>query len=152
MVNIKSGLSPANLPTRARWFRLGGMWPEGATKRAFKSQGKSSRGAPQEEIVVSAFIVRPGDLVVCVDDRLPNGPCPLHQQVKDRVRAGEYYRVTAIIWLYGEKGLHLEGKDHAPTDGWRACRFRKIDADNVDGGVRVKTTLADIELNGRPRF
>lgn len=75
---------------------------------------------------MSAFVIRPGDLVVCIDGRLPEPLKDLHRMCSDRVREGGHYRVTAVVWLYGEKGLHLEGKDHRPTDGWRACRFRKV--------------------------
>jgi hypothetical protein len=34
--------------------------------------------------------------------------------------------VVDVVWLFGEKGLHLQGLDHRPTDGWRASRFRKV--------------------------
>ena len=75
---------------------------------------------------MSAFIIRPGDEVVCVNAALPMPATVTHLFCKDRLREGARYRVTAVVWLYGEKGLHLEGKDHTPTDGWRASRFRKI--------------------------
>jgi hypothetical protein len=81
---------------------------------------------------MSAFIIRPGDLVVCVDANLPGNPHALVMQCKDRLRQGAHYRVSAVVWLYGEKGLHLEGKDHVPTDGWRACRFRKVQGSRAD--------------------
>ena len=72
------------------------------------------------------FVIRAGDVVVCVDDRQPNPLHPLHMKVKSRLKKGGCYRVTAVVWLYGEKGLHLQGMDHRPTDGWRAQRFRKV--------------------------
>ncbi len=75
---------------------------------------------------MSAFIIHPGDQVVCVDAQLPLQITARHRLCKDRLKEGAHYRVTALVWLYGEKGLHLEGMDHTPTDGWRACRFRKV--------------------------
>lgn len=75
---------------------------------------------------MSDFIIRQGDLVVCIDADLPAVPHPLQEACGDRLSKGEEYRVSAVVWLYGEKGLHIEGKDHRPTDGWRASRFRKI--------------------------
>ncbi len=73
-----------------------------------------------------AFIIRAGDVVVCVDDLPPVPTHPLIKKVKYRVKRGTYYRVTAVVWLRGEKGVHLESMDHRPTEGWRACRFRKV--------------------------
>ena len=89
---------------------------------------------------MSTFIIRPDDLVVCIDAALPT---PLNARVRacrDRLIEGEQYRVAAVVWLYGEKGLHLEGKDHTPTDGWRACRFRKVEeaSCNFQKGASIK--------------
>lgn len=81
---------------------------------------------------MSVFIIRPGDQVVCVDARRPDTVTALHMLCKDRLTKGSRYRVSAVIWLFGEKGLHLEGLDHRPTDGWRADRFRKV-AENESG-------------------
>ena len=72
------------------------------------------------------FVIRPGDTVVCVNDRLPDPPHPLQLACRDRVEEGATYQVSYVVWLYGEKGLHLAGKNHSPTDGWRAARFRKV--------------------------
>jgi hypothetical protein len=99
---------------------------EAATKRAFASQGDSLLVVKAKENIMSAFIIRPGDQVVCIDAELPMHVTARHQLCKDRLTEKAHYRVTAVVWLYGEKGLHLEGMDHTPTDGWRACRFRKI--------------------------
>ena len=76
--------------------------------------------------MVDSIIIKAGDLVVCVDDGPPKPLKELHLRVKDRVKRGSVYRVTAVVWLYGEKGLHLHGVDHRPTDGWRVGRFRKL--------------------------
>jgi hypothetical protein len=75
---------------------------------------------------MSEFIIRPGDTVICIDDQLPEKPTALHAMVRDRLTEGAIYWVTDVVWLYGEKGLHLAGLDHRPTDGWRSCRFRKV--------------------------
>ena len=75
---------------------------------------------------MSDFIIRTGDVVVCINDGPPRTSNSRTRQVKDRLQKGAHYRVTRVIWLYGEKGLHLAGLDHRPTDGWRAERFRKV--------------------------
>lgn len=76
---------------------------------------------------MSEFIIRQGDVVLCVDASLPLVPHPLQAACKNRLKEGAEYHVSAVVWLFGEKGLHLVGLNHEPTDGWRAARFRKID-------------------------
>lgn len=71
-------------------------------------------------------VIRPGDSVVCIDEALSYPPNLLQLQCKQRLTRGAVYRVYRVVWLYGEKGLWLEGLDHRPTDGWRASRFRKL--------------------------
>lgn len=71
------------------------------------------------------FIIRPLDFVRCVDASC-NSSHPLSARCRDRLEEGKIYRVSRVVWLHGEKGLHLEGKDHRPTEGWRVARFRKI--------------------------
>ena len=75
---------------------------------------------------MSDFIIRPGDSVICIDAGPPRTFTMRHRLCKDRLEEGAVYSVNAVVWLRGEKGLHIGGKDHTPTDGWRACRFRKI--------------------------
>ncbi len=90
---------------------------------------------------MSAFIIRPGDQVVCIDAELPMHVTVRHQLCKDRLTEKAHYRVTAVVWLSGEKGLHLEGMDHTPTDGWRACRFRKILSCEAGQGLAAANEL-----------
>ena len=73
-----------------------------------------------------SFIIRTGDTVVCIDADNHFPDHYLCARVKDHLTLGATYQVTNVIWLYGEKGLHLENMDHRPTDGWRASRFRKV--------------------------
>ena len=73
-----------------------------------------------------SFIIRAGDTVICIDADNHFPDHSLCAQVKDRLTLGAIYQVTDVVWLYGEKGLHLENMDHRPTDGWRASRFRKV--------------------------
>ncbi len=84
---------------------------------------------------MSLFIIRPSDLVVCIDAKRPEIVTAQHRLCKDRLEEGAVYRVTAVVWLYGEKGVHLEGKDHTPTDGWRACRFRKVHLSGIGQSI-----------------
>jgi hypothetical protein len=83
-------------------------------------------------------VIRTGDKVICVDAHLGTSPHRLQLLCKDRLKLGSVYKVTDIVWLYGEKGLLLSGLDHRPTDGWRASRFRKlrdVDAELEEAGV-----------------
>ena len=77
--------------------------------------------------MLSNIAIAVGDEVVCINDELPSSVSRKHIHVIGRIKRGGVYRVIAIIWLYGEKGVHLEGVDHRPTDGWRASRFRKVE-------------------------
>jgi hypothetical protein len=80
----------------------------------------------REKAMSDSFIIKVGDAVVCVDSRMKI-PTPWQSlQVQDRLVEGRVYVVSGIVWLYGEKGLHLLDMDHRPTDGYRATRFRKI--------------------------
>lgn len=93
--------------------------------------------------MTEAFIIRPWDFVVCVDDGIPHPPHPLRTRCHDRLEKGAIYLVTDVVWLRGERGLHLAGLDHRPTEGWRATRFRKyITQDEV---VRLAKILSDLE-------
>jgi hypothetical protein len=76
--------------------------------------------------MTDAMNIQAGDVVICIDDRRPRPMNIRHIKVRDRIKKGNLYRVTAVVWLFGEKGLHLLGVDHRPTDGWRAARFRKV--------------------------
>jgi hypothetical protein len=68
-----------------------------------------------------------GDLVICISDATPFGACARRLAVAGRIKRGRVYRVAAVF-PNSEPGLHLVGVDHRPTDGWRASRFRKIEA------------------------
>lgn len=71
-------------------------------------------------------IISAGDIVVCIDSA-PPVPCEARQaKVIGRLKQRAMYRVKAVVWINGARGLHLQNLDHKPTDGWRADRFRKI--------------------------
>lgn len=114
----------------------------GGNEASFQGhEEQSSRGAATE-IVMSVFIIRAGDRVVCIDAGLPDNVTVRHRLCRDRLEEGAVYRVTTVVWLRGEKGLHIEGKDHTPTDGWRACRFRKLHgSDTTQTYLRTMRTV-----------
>lgn len=76
--------------------------------------------------MMDAQIINAGDVVVCIDARAPVPIVPKQLVVLGRIKQRATYRVTRVVWLDGERGLHLLGVDHRPTEGWRANRFRKV--------------------------
>ena len=70
--------------------------------------------------------INPGDVVVCIDADPPSPIVPKQAAVLGRIKTRATYRVAAVVWLDGVRGLHLVGIDHRPTEGWRANRFRKL--------------------------
>lgn len=93
--------------------------------------------------MISNIAISIGDDVVCINDDLPSSVSRKHIHVMGRIKKGRVYRVVGIIWLYGEKGVHLEAIDHRPTDGWRASRFRKVQP------VRRSYCSASVALESR---
>lgn len=89
-----------------------------------------------------AFVIRPCDFVVCVDDTIPHPPDPLQARCRDRLQKGAIYLVSDVIWFRGEQALHIAGLDHRPTEGWRASRFRKrMTQDEADRLAAILTKI-----------
>lgn len=71
-------------------------------------------------------IIKAGDIVVCIDSTPPVPIETRQAKVIGRLKERATYRVEAVVWINGSRGLHLQDLDHKPTDGWRASRFRKV--------------------------
>ncbi|WP_367347556.1 hypothetical protein [Sphingobium yanoikuyae] len=69
---------------------------------------------------------KPGDLALCVADRLP---APRDKPTK-LLKVGRVYNVTSVRWSYGEQCVAIglaEVQSRGPFKDWHACIFRKID-------------------------
>ena len=74
-----------------------------------------------------------GDLVVCVDDQMSGGVREATHP--DFIRAGRHYRISRVGKRKGEWGVQLLGDPNMiawPNCGWKADRFRKIDAPDTE--------------------
>ena len=71
-------------------------------------------------------IIKAGDIVVCIDAAPPIPIEARQAKLIGRLKQRATYRVEAVVWISGARGLHLKDIDHKPTDGWRASRFRKV--------------------------